>query len=127
MGRTKQFPCPSAVLLSVVPTKPCYTIVPVFVKGHYLLLDMSRLSMLVLVVLGGIFSLPDEATGSHGPSRSEQLKGFLWAVEQISQERQYLHPKPDKWSVARIIYHMMRYDQLIGLPTLHQGVGGPSP
>ena len=64
MGRTKQFPCPSAVLLSVVPTKPCYTIVPVFVKGHHLLLDMSSLGMLMLVVLGGIFSLPDEATGS---------------------------------------------------------------
>jgi hypothetical protein len=40
MGRTKQFPCPSAVLLSVVPTKPYYTIVPVFVKGRCLLLDM---------------------------------------------------------------------------------------
>ena len=54
-------------------------------------------------------------------------EGFLWAVEQIPQERQYLHPKPDKWSAARIIYHMVRYDQLIGLPTLHQWVGGPSP
>src|SRR5207245_8188855 len=40
MGRTKHVPCPSAVLLSVVPTKPCYTIVPVFVKGRCLLLEM---------------------------------------------------------------------------------------
>ena len=64
MGRTKQFPCPSAVLHSVVSTKPYYTIVPVFVKGRCLLLDMSRLNMLVLVVLGGICSLPEEATGS---------------------------------------------------------------
>jgi hypothetical protein len=57
MGRTKHVPCPSAVLLTVVPTKPCYTIVPVFVKGRCLLLDMSRLGLLVLVVLGGIFSM----------------------------------------------------------------------
>ena len=56
MGRTKQFPCPSAVFLSVVPTKPCYTIVPVFVKGRYLLLAMSRLGMCVPVLLSGIFS-----------------------------------------------------------------------
>src|SRR5260221_592161 len=40
MGRTKLVACPSAVLLSFVPTKPYYTIVPVFVKGRYLLLDM---------------------------------------------------------------------------------------
>jgi hypothetical protein len=58
-----------------VPTKPYYTIVPVFVKGRCLLLDMSQLGMFVLVLLGRIFSLPDEATGSHGPSRSEQLTG----------------------------------------------------
>jgi hypothetical protein len=57
MGRTKHIPCPSAVLLVVVPTKPCYTIVPVFVKGRCLLLDMSRLGLLVLVVLGDIFSM----------------------------------------------------------------------
>jgi hypothetical protein len=64
MGRTKQFPCPSAVFLAVVATKPCYTIVSVFVKDCCLLLDMSRLGMCVLVLLGGIFSLPEEATGS---------------------------------------------------------------
>jgi hypothetical protein len=54
-------------------------------------------------------------------------KGFLWAVEQIPQEHQFLPPKPDKWSVARLLYHMVCYDQLIGLPTLSQWVGGPSP
>jgi hypothetical protein len=64
MGRTKQFPCPSAVLLSVVATKLYYTIVPVFVKGRCLLLEISQLGMCVLVLLGGIFSLPEEATGS---------------------------------------------------------------
>jgi hypothetical protein len=64
MGRAKQFPCPSAVFLAVVATKPYYTIVPVFVKGRCLLLDISRLGMCVLVLLGGIFSLPEKATGS---------------------------------------------------------------
>jgi hypothetical protein len=41
-------------------------------------------------------------------------KGFLWAAEQIPQERQFLQPKPDKWSVARLAYHLVCYDQLIG-------------
>jgi uncharacterized damage-inducible protein DinB len=45
-------------------------------------------------------------------------EGFCWAVEQIPQERYYLSPKPGKWSVGRIIYHMVCYDQLIGRPTL---------
>jgi hypothetical protein len=54
MGRTKPVPCPSAVLLLFVPTKPCYTIVPVFANGRCLLLDMARLGLLVLVVPGGI-------------------------------------------------------------------------
>ncbi len=54
-------------------------------------------------------------------------KGFLWAVEQIPKERQFLQPNPDKWSVARLLYHMVDYDQLIGLPTLCQWVDGPSP
>jgi hypothetical protein len=56
MGRTKQFRGPSTVLLSFVPTKLCYQIVPVFVKGRCLLLDMFLLGMLALVLLGGMFS-----------------------------------------------------------------------
>jgi hypothetical protein len=57
MGRTKPVACPSAVLLSFVPTKPFYTIVPVFVKGRCLLPDLSRPGTLVLFVLGSISSL----------------------------------------------------------------------
>jgi hypothetical protein len=45
MGKTKQFPCPSAVFLAVVATKPYYTIVSVFVKDRCLLLHISRLGM----------------------------------------------------------------------------------
>lgn len=49
--------------------------------------------------------------------------GFLWAVEQIPPERHYLSPRPDRWSVARIVYHLLRYDQYIGLPTMRQWTG----
>jgi len=54
-------------------------------------------------------------------------EGFLWSVEQIPHERQYRPPRPDRWSVARIVYHMGCYDRLIGLPTVRQWLGGPSP
>jgi hypothetical protein len=54
-------------------------------------------------------------------------EGFLWAVEQIPQERHYLAPRSDEWSVARPIYHMLCYDQRIGSPTLRQWVGEPCP
>jgi hypothetical protein len=45
---------------------------------------------------------------------SNKHQGFLWAVEQIPQEKQFLQPKPDKWSVARLAYHLVCYDQFIG-------------
>ncbi len=54
-------------------------------------------------------------------------EGFLWAVEQVPRERHYLAPRPDRWSVARIIYHMVCYDRRIGLPTLRQWQSGPRP
>jgi len=59
MGRNKQIACPSAVFHSVVPTKPEYTIVPVFVKGSGRLLALPRLRMAVLVLPGSIFLLPN--------------------------------------------------------------------
>lgn len=52
-------------------------------------------------------------------------EGFLWAVEQIPQERHYLLPGPNRWSVARLVYHLRCYDQLIGLPALRQWVDEP--
>jgi hypothetical protein len=30
-------------------------------------------------------------------------ESFLWAVEQIPQERLYLPPRPDRWPVARLV------------------------
>lgn len=54
-------------------------------------------------------------------------EGFVWAVEQIPHERHFLQPRPDRWSVARIIYPMLCYDRLIGFPLLRQWVGEPRP
>src|SRR5690242_14164778 len=92
MGRTMHVPCPSAVLLAFVPTKPCYTIVPVFVKGRCLLLDMSRLGILVLVVLGGICSLPDVRHRFHFPRR-ERLVALLWERERNLREGSGAQPR----------------------------------
>lgn len=50
-------------------------------------------------------------------------EGFLWAVEQIPPERLYLEPRPGKWPVARLLFHMASYDRAIGLPALRQWVG----
>lgn len=52
---------------------------------------------------------------------------FLWAVEQISQERLYLAPRADRWPVARLIYHLARYERRIALPSMWQWLGEPKP
>ncbi len=54
-------------------------------------------------------------------------ENFLWAVEQILQERLYLAPRPNRWPVARIVYHMIRYEQRLALPSMQQWVGGLTP
>ena len=85
MGRTKHVPCPSAVLHSVVPTKPYYTIVPVFVKGRFLLPEMFRLGMLMLILLGGICSAFGGSHRFHCPRRAS-LGAVLWEREQNVRE-----------------------------------------
>jgi hypothetical protein len=85
MGRTKHVPCPSAVLHSVVPTKPFYTIVPVFVKGRFLLSGMFRLDMLMLILLGGICSAFGGSHRFHCPRRAS-LGAVLWEREQNVRE-----------------------------------------
>ncbi len=52
---------------------------------------------------------------------------FLWAVEQIPQERLYLAPRPNRWPIARIIFHLTRYEQRLALPSMLQWLGGPRP
>ena len=52
---------------------------------------------------------------------------FLWAVEQIPQERLYLAPRPNRWPIARIIFHLTRYEQRLALPSMLQWLSGPIP
>jgi hypothetical protein len=59
MGRSRQIACPSTVFHVVVPTKTVYTIVSVFVKSRGILLSIPRIRLLMLVLLGSIFALPD--------------------------------------------------------------------
>lgn len=54
-------------------------------------------------------------------------ENFLWAVEQIPRERLYLAPRPGRWPVARLIYHLARYEQHLALPSMLQRLGGPRP
>jgi len=54
-------------------------------------------------------------------------EGFLWAVEQIPQERLYLTPRPNRWPVARLVYHMTCYEQRLAFPSLLQWLGKPGP
>lgn len=55
------------------------------------------------------------------------MDGFLWAVELIPQDRLYQEPQPDRWSAARIVYHMLSYEQRLALPSILQWTGGPLP
>lgn len=55
------------------------------------------------------------------------MEGVLWAVEQIPQERLYVAPRPDRWPIARVIYHLARYEQRLALPSMLQWLGGPRP
>ncbi len=52
---------------------------------------------------------------------------FLWAVEQIPQERMYIDPRPNRWPIARIVFHLTRYEQRLALPSMLQWLGGPKP
>ncbi|HEU5200848.1 MAG TPA: DinB family protein [Ktedonobacterales bacterium] len=55
--------------------------------------------------------------------------GFIWAIEQLPEERRYLAPPrhPDDWSAARHAFHMFYYDQHFSLASIHQWLGGPCP
>lgn len=55
------------------------------------------------------------------------MDGFLWAVEQIPQDRLYQEPLSDRWSAARVVYHMLSYEQRLALPSILQWTGGPLP
>lgn len=57
------------------------------------------------------------------------LDGFVWAVEQIPEERRYsLPPAPlGDWSAAQHVYHMVYYEGRLALPSMRQWLGEPAP
>ncbi len=52
---------------------------------------------------------------------------FLWTVEQFPQERYYLSPRPNRWPIARILYHLLYYEKWIALPSMQQWLDGSLP
>ncbi len=52
---------------------------------------------------------------------------FLWAVNLIPQERLYLAPRPNRWPVARLVFHLASYEEKIALPTMRQWLDEPMP
>lgn len=55
--------------------------------------------------------------------------GFIWAIEQLPEERRYLAPPrhPEDWLAARHAFHMFYYDQHFSLASIRQWLGGPCP
>jgi DinB family protein len=52
---------------------------------------------------------------------------FVWAVELIPVEERYVAPRPGRWSAARVVFHVVCYEQRIALPTMRQWRGGSRP
>ena len=54
-------------------------------------------------------------------------EGFLWAVEQVPTERRLARPprRLGEWNVARHVFHMMYYEQLVALPSMKIWLGEP--
>jgi hypothetical protein len=55
------------------------------------------------------------------------LDGFIWAVQQLSNERLYaIPPVPlGEWSAAQHVFHMLEYEERLALPSMHQWLGAP--
>lgn len=63
---------------------------------------------------------------------AEQLRAttsqFLWAAEQLPEERRFLrppHPKAE-WSAAREVFHLTLYEREVALPSMRLWLGGPA-
>lgn len=57
------------------------------------------------------------------------LDGFVWAIEQIPEERRYsLPPAPlGDWFAAQHVFHMLYYEGKLALPSMRQWLGMPAP
>jgi hypothetical protein len=57
------------------------------------------------------------------------LDGFIWAIEQIPEERRYSIP-PDplgEWRAAQHVFQMLYYEGKLALPSMSQWLGAPTP
>jgi DinB superfamily len=56
------------------------------------------------------------------------LETFLWAVEQVPEERRWPIPplKMHDWSVVRHAFHLLHYERELALPAMRQWLGQPS-
>ncbi len=52
---------------------------------------------------------------------------FLWAAEQTPPEHRYLIPphRPDDWSAARLLFHMVTYEEELVYPEMQRWRGIP--
>ena len=55
------------------------------------------------------------------------MEGFVWAVAQIPQNHLDVSSRPERWSVARILYHMAHYEQRLAFPSMLQWCRGAKP
>lgn len=55
--------------------------------------------------------------------------GLVWGAGQVPKARQNLPPPHDlgEWTVARHVFHMLRYEATIALPSMRQWLGEPCP
>ena len=54
-------------------------------------------------------------------------EGFIWAVDQVPVERRFVAPPTGlgEWHVARHVFHMLYYEQVIVVPSMKQWLGIP--
>jgi hypothetical protein len=54
-------------------------------------------------------------------------EGFLWSIEQVPPRRRLVTPPAPlgEWNVARHLFHMVYYEQLIALPSMKLWLGVP--
>ena len=55
------------------------------------------------------------------------LDGFIWSVQQVSEERWYALPPTQlgEWSMAQHVFHMLHYEEKLALPSMQQWLGAP--
>ncbi len=55
------------------------------------------------------------------------LDQLEWALSRLPETMLTIAPRPGRWSAARIVFHLLCYEQRIALPTMRQWLGDPAP